>query len=48
METIIVNGVEVKRLGTGTIIFTDSKGVELRANSNIALNALFDRLKAGA
>jgi hypothetical protein len=49
METIFVNGVEVTRLGTGTVIFTDTKGVEVRADSNVQLNALFDRLKqAGA
>jgi hypothetical protein len=45
METIIINGVQITRLPIGTVIFADRQSVEVRSDSNVALNALFDRLK---
>lgn len=44
-EIVNIKGVEITRLGIGTIVFIDKQGVEVRAESNPAMDALFERLK---
>jgi hypothetical protein len=45
-DSLTINGVIVRRLGAGTILFEDVNGTTVRADSNVALTALYERIKA--